>query len=171
MKSSLKKVPRNRQSARRGAALVEFAITAPIFFLFLLAAFEFGWMNVIRHTCDNAAYEAARAAMVPGATATDAVAKASSILQIVGTKKATVTVTPGNIVPETTQITVAIDIPMKSNGLVIPHFTSKTVLHSESTLRTERPSELGGDFSGDNTPLIVPIDTTSAKKAKGKASG
>ena len=45
---------------------VEFAITAPIFFLFLLAAFEFGWMNVMRHTADNAAYEAARAAMVPG---------------------------------------------------------------------------------------------------------
>jgi len=50
--------------ARRGATTVEFAITAPVFFLFLLAAFEFGWLNVIRHTADNAAYEAARTAMV-----------------------------------------------------------------------------------------------------------
>ena len=29
-------------------------------------------MNVIRHTADNAAYEAARTAMVPGATAAEA---------------------------------------------------------------------------------------------------
>ena len=57
---------RRRSKIRRGATAVEFAITAPIFFLFLLASFEFGWLNVIRHTADNAAYEAAR---VPRAVA------------------------------------------------------------------------------------------------------
>ena len=60
---------------------MEFAITAPIFFLFLLAAFEFGWLNVMRHTADNAAYEAARTAIVPGATAAEALAKATSLLE------------------------------------------------------------------------------------------
>jgi Flp pilus assembly protein TadG len=68
------------QRDRDGVAVVEFALTAPIFFLFVLAAFEFGWMNVLRHTADNAAYEAARAAMVPGATAADATVKANNIL-------------------------------------------------------------------------------------------
>ena len=81
-------------SNRRGATAVEFAITAPMFFLFLLAAFEFGWLNVMRHTADNAAYEAARTAMVPGATAADATTKAKTLLNIVGTRGATVTVTP-----------------------------------------------------------------------------
>jgi Flp pilus assembly protein TadG len=127
--------------ARRGATAVEFALTAPIFFLFLLAAFEFGWMNVIRHTADNAAYEAARAAMVPGATAAEAKAKANSLLGIVGTRAATVTITPASITPTTDKVTVAIDVPMNKNGLILPRFTSNKVLHSASTLRTERTSE------------------------------
>jgi Flp pilus assembly protein TadG len=127
-----------RRELRAGAVAVEFAITAPIFFLFLLAAFEFGWLNVIRHTADNAAYEAARAAMVPGASAAEATAKANSILNVVGTRSAKVSVTPATITNSTPEITVAIDVPMASNGLIVARFTGKTVLHSESTLRTER---------------------------------
>jgi|SRR4051812_48175351 hypothetical protein len=129
---------RNVRRSRRGAAAVEFAITAPVFFLFLLAAFEFGWLNVMRHTADNAAYEAARAAMVPGATAADATNKANGLLNIVGARGATVVITPSVITPTTKDVTVAIDIPMNRNGLIVPRFTQKTVLHSESTLRTER---------------------------------
>jgi Flp pilus assembly protein TadG len=129
----------NRQSdARTGAVAVEFAITAPIFFLFLLAAFEFGWLNVMRHTADNAAYEAARTAIVPGATSAEALAKATTLLNVVGARGATINITPNNITNSTTEVTVAVDLPMSSNGLIVPRFTGKTVLHSESTLRTER---------------------------------
>src|SRR6478735_7069052 len=124
--------------SRRGAVAVEFAITAPIFFLFLLAAFEFGWLNVIRHTADNAAYEAARNVMVPGASAAEATAKATSVLNVVGARGAKITITPSNITNATTDVTVAIDIPMSSNVLITPRFTGKTVLHSEATLKTER---------------------------------
>src|SRR3954452_19256168 len=106
------------RKSRLGAVSVEFAITAPIFFLFLLAAFEFGWMNVMRHTADNAAYEAARAAMVPGATAADATAKANSILKAVRVRGAKVTITPAVVTTATKTITVAVDVPMKSNTLV-----------------------------------------------------
>jgi Flp pilus assembly protein TadG len=123
---------------RRGATTVEFALTAPIFFLFLLAAFEFGWMNVIRHTADNAAYEAARTIIVPGATATEARNKANSLLNIVGARGATVTVTPSTVTTETEAVTVAIDVPMSSHGLIVPRFTKNSTVHSESTLRTER---------------------------------
>lgn len=129
---------RSVRQPRRGAAAVEFAITAPVFFLFLLAAFEFGWLNVMRHTADNAAYEAARAAMVPGASAADATAKATSLLKIVGARGATISITPATLTTSTKDVTVAIDLPMNKNGLITPRFTSKTTLHSESTLRTER---------------------------------
>jgi hypothetical protein len=115
MTNSLKQ----RRHVKRGAAAVEFAVTAPVFFLFL-------------------AYEGARAAMVPGATATDAKAKADSILKIVGARGAKVTITPSALTPTTTEVTVAVDVPMRRNGLIVPRFTSKTTLHSESTLRTER---------------------------------
>jgi Flp pilus assembly protein TadG len=129
---------RRRPSLRRGAAAVEFALTAPIFFLFLLAAFEFGWLNVIRHTADNAAYEAARTAMVPGATVAEARNKANGLLRVVGARGANVTVTPTVLTPETDEVTVEIDIPMNRNGLIAPRFTRNKTLHSESTLRTER---------------------------------
>jgi Flp pilus assembly protein TadG len=128
----------NNRTGRRGVTAVEFALAAPLFFLFLLAAFEFGWLNVIRHTADNAAYEAARTAMVPGATAAEATTKASNLLNIVGARSAQITVTPTTLTPETDQVTVTIDIPMSQNGLIVPRFTSATTIHSSSTLRTER---------------------------------
>ncbi len=127
-----------RRRSRSGAAAVEFAITAPIFILFLLSSFEFGWLNVMRHTADNAAYEAARAAMVPGATTADATAKANQLLTAVGARNAKIKINPSKITTSTTEVSVAIDLPMASNSLVVGRFTGKTVLHSESTLKTER---------------------------------
>lgn len=123
---------------RRGATAVEFAITAPLFVLFLLTAFEFGWMNVIRHTADNAAYEAARMAIVPGATSAEAIAEANRLLDIVWARGAQVTVTPATITDDTEEVTVSIDVPLNQNGLILPRFTSNKWLSSESTLRTER---------------------------------
>lgn len=132
------RLQRKRRSLRTGAALVEFAITVPIFLLFILGAFEFGWLNVMRHTADNAAYEAARAAMVPGGSVADATAKANSILNIVKAKGATITITPNPVTTDTKEVTVTVDLPMSKNGLIVPKFTKSTVLHSESTLKTER---------------------------------
>jgi len=129
---------RTRRGARRGAAVVEFALTAPLFVLFLMAAFEFGWLNVLRHTADNAAYEAARNAMVPGATAAEAKSKADAILNIVGARNAVVTVSPAVIDSSTDKVTVTVDVPMKDNALVVAKFTGKTTLRSSATLRTER---------------------------------
>jgi Flp pilus assembly protein TadG len=130
---------RNNCLQRRGATAVEFALTAPIFFLFLLAAFEFGWLNVIRHTADNAAYEAARTVIVPGATAAEARTKANRLLRIIGTRGAQVTVTPDPVTTSTEEVTVAITIPMRRNGLVVPRFTKNKSIRASSTMRTERP--------------------------------
>ncbi len=124
--------------SRRGATVVEFALVLPLFFLFLFASFEFGWVNVVRHTADNAAYEAARHAIVPGATAAEATAKANSILNIIGARNTKVTVIPSTIDSNTEKVTVTIDVPLANNALVIPKFVGKKTLHSTSTLRTER---------------------------------
>jgi Flp pilus assembly protein TadG len=122
----------------RGAAAVEFAIVAPIFFVLVIAAFEFGRLNVIRHTADNAAYEAARHAMVPGATAVEAVDKAGSILRIVGTRGAKISINPPLLGPEVDQVTVTVDVPLAQNGWIAPRFTRNTTIRATSTLRTER---------------------------------
>ena len=98
-------------------------------------------MNVIRHTADNAAYEAARHAMVPGATAAEAVTRANTILSAVGTRGATVTVTPAVLTADIPDVSVRIDIPMSSNGWILPKFTSGKTLTVQSTIKKERVSQ------------------------------
>ncbi|MGI9430519.1 MAG: TadE/TadG family type IV pilus assembly protein [Bythopirellula sp.] len=130
--------PKRVLKHRRGATVVEFAFVAPIFFLLLVASFEFARLNVIRHTADNAAYEAARIAMVPGATAAEAVNEANRIMSIAGARGSNVTVNPANIGPNTQQITVTVDIPLGQNGWITPRFTGSTNMRSQSTLKAER---------------------------------
>src|SRR6476659_5003732 len=115
---------------RAGATAVEFAITLPIFLVFLMAAFEFGWLNVLRHTADNAAYEAARHAMVPGATSADATSTATTLLNVVHTRDAKIGITPSTITPATDEVTVTIDVPLGKNAIILPRFTNNGTIHS-----------------------------------------
>ncbi len=128
----------NKKHVHRGVATVEFAIVAPIFFLVLMAAFEFSRLNVIRHTADNAAYEAARHAMVPGATAAEAIAKANSILKTIGARGTRVTISPATLGPDVDEINVRVDVPMSQNGWIAPKFSRGRTVTAQSTLRTER---------------------------------
>ncbi len=128
----------NLKHRRTGAAAVEFAIVAPIFFLLVMASLEFGRLNVIRHTADQAAYEAARNAMVPGATVGEATQTANSMLAIAGARGATVTVNPTVLGPDDDEITVTIDVPMNQNGWITPKFTKNSTIRAVSRLRAER---------------------------------
>ena len=141
MQFQTRKHKSSKPADRAGAALVEFAVVVPIFFLLVLASFEFGRLNIIRHTADSAAYEAARHAMVPGATAAEAVAKANAILNVVGTRGATVTVTPPVLGPDVDEVQVAVSIPMDQNGFIAPRFTSGHFMRSQSRFKTERTQQ------------------------------
>lgn len=100
--------------------------------------FEFSRVNVIRHTADNAAYEAARIAIVPGATAAEATAEAERILRVVGARDAVVTVNPNPLNQASNEVTVSVAIPMARNTLTVGTFTGTKTLRAQSTLRTER---------------------------------
>ena len=56
---------------RRGAAAVEFAIVAPVFFLLIFGMIEFGRMVMVQQIITNASREGARVAVLDGATATE----------------------------------------------------------------------------------------------------
>lgn len=113
------------------------AITLPILFLFVFTCVEFARMNVIRHSVDNAAYEAARRAIVPGATAADAESVARSILATVGTKGVSVSVTPAQIRLDTPEVRVDISVACDQNGFITPVFFRGKQLTGRSTLRRE----------------------------------
>lgn len=123
---------------RHGVTAVEFALTAPVFLLVLMAIFEFGWQNVIRHTADNAAYEATRVAIVPGATAAEARAEANRIMSIVGTRGASVTITPSAISNATQSVQVSIRVPCNQNGLVLSRFLRDATFDASAAMLTER---------------------------------
>ena len=133
----------NRQSRatrrqRRGAALVEFAITAPIIFAIFFAGFEFCRMNIVRHSIDNAAYEGARRAIIPGATANDAVEAATPVLAVVSIRNPEITVDPPVISTTTEAVTVTIAVPYNSNSWVPPLFFRDKVLTGTCTLTREQ---------------------------------
>jgi len=123
---------------RRGATAVEFALAAPILFLFVFASVEFARANMIFNTIENAAYEGARRGVVPGATEPDCKAATQTLLDIVGIKNSTVTVDPTTINESTESVTVTVDVPMTvSNGYVASHFFLGKTLSVSITLPRE----------------------------------
>ena len=123
---------------RKGAVTVEMAITVPILFLFVLAALEFCGMNNMRHTVDNAAYEAARRGIVPGARSADVINEATTIMSFVGAQDITVNVDPLGFDDETEELTVTITVPVANNGWLAPIiFDSSDVLVGQCRMRRE----------------------------------
>ena len=123
---------------RRAAAAVEFALTAPLFFLVLFAGIEFSRANILRNLCENAALEAARRGMVPGATAENCTATANSALELLHVKNATVEVEPSTILPGTPEITINVSIPLADNAMPMSAFVMGTTLTRSITLERSR---------------------------------
>ena len=71
------------RQARCGVVTVEFAICAPILFIIFFASLEFGRVNMIRQSVENAVYEGSRRGIVPGATAADCRTAAQNVLNTV----------------------------------------------------------------------------------------
>jgi Flp pilus assembly protein TadG len=79
-RAKMNQVRSPRRSDRRGAAAVEFALVAPIFFLLVLGMVEFGRMVMVQQVLTNAAREGARVAVFDGATSDDVKAQVRNYL-------------------------------------------------------------------------------------------
>ena len=128
---------RSNSGVRRGAAMSEFAIVAPLLFLFFFAAFEFCRVAMIRHTADNAVYEGCRAGVIPGATTGEAEAEARRVLSTLGVTSANVAVTPTSINRDTEDVTVRVEVPLDENSFVPNQFVAGRSIVRELTMRRE----------------------------------
>jgi len=128
---------RRFQLPRDGATTVEMALILPLFFLLLFAAYEFGRANLIRHAAESAAYEAAREAIVPGASNADVQAVALVVLNSVGVSQFTITTVPANIQTISGEVEVNIAVPLDQN-LAFANFLSGFVFTGHSRLSRER---------------------------------
>lgn len=142
---------------RRGATAVEFAFAVVIVFLFVFGVIEFGRVQMVQHTIDNASYEAARHVVVPGGTAAEAIEAAHEILTAGAVADATISVSPNPLNDSATSVRVHVSAPLNSNAWIAPRFTSNRVVEAETELMTERgPGVLGGTGQTQSQPLGTP---------------
>jgi len=117
------------RNCRRGAYAVEFAIAAPVLFMFVLGSLEFGRMHMVRNTLDNAVYEGTRRGLVLNSTTTDVTNTVNTILNVSRVNNPTTTAT---ITSDT--VTVTCSVPMNNNSWVPPLFFRNITLRSSLTL-------------------------------------
>lgn len=125
-----------REVDRLGASVVEFAVVANILIIMILTCMEFARMNMVRNLAQDAAYFAARHAIVPGATEQEAVDEAERIMSSMVTNGFTVDVTPLN--SEATDIRVTVDVDLTQVALFAPYFLPNTNISTVAHMRTER---------------------------------
>ncbi len=130
----------HRGLPRLGAAVVEFAIVAPLFFLLLLGIIEFGRMVMVQQVLTNASREGARVAVVDGSTAQEVMERARAILAPAGIRSAEIRVEPN---PPSTAlpgapVTVTVRVPFREvSWLPTPLFLRNITLQATTVMRRE----------------------------------
>ena len=137
-RSCVKDGSRKRSKKRLGATLVEFAIVSNVLIVTIFTCMEFARMNMARNLIQDAAYYAARSAIVPGATATEAEAEANRVMSSIFSNGYTVTCTP--ITDEAESVSVTVAVEFDDIALFVPMFLGGVQLTSTATMQTERYS-------------------------------
>jgi Flp pilus assembly protein TadG len=131
---------------RRGAAAVEFALVAPLFFMLIVGMLEFGRAVMVQQIITNASREGDRAAVLDGSTGSGVTSSVNTYLSNAGITGATVSVNPSE--PGTAAygapVTVTVSLPFSQVSWVplpaIP-FTSinlkTTTLAASTVMRRE----------------------------------
>jgi Flp pilus assembly protein TadG len=112
-RAKLEKLCRFCRKNRRGAAAVEFAIVAPLFFLLIFGMIELGRMVMVQQVITNASREGARVAVLDGSTSTEVENVVNTYLASASVDGATVTINPAE--PSTAgygePVTVTVTVP------------------------------------------------------------
>ena len=130
------------RSRRRGTAVVEFAIVAPLFFLLVLGIIEFGRMVMVQQILTNASREGARRAVLESATAPEVETVVADYLTNTSVSGATVTVAPGSLsgLGFGDPVTVTVSVPFdRVSWVPAPWFLGGRTLSAQSVMRAERP--------------------------------
>lgn len=133
---------RTRRTSRRGVAIVEFAVVAPVFFLIIMGIIEVGRAVTVQQLLTNASREGARVAGNESTTAIATVQDAvDNYLSGAGVNGATTTVSPAAITDVATgeSISVTVSIPYAQVSLTPPWILGDRVL-AATTVMTRQPS-------------------------------
>jgi Flp pilus assembly protein TadG len=125
---------------RRAAAVVEFAVVAPVFLLLVFGMIEYGRMVMVYQVITNASREGARTAVLDGATTTSVTTAVNNYLTAGAVSGATVTVSPNP--PSGAQngdpVTVTVSIPFSQvSWLPSPMYLGSKTLSCATVMRRE----------------------------------
>ena len=127
------------KSDRTGTTALEFAVAAPVVFLVIFGCIEITRMSLLLNLAQDACYDAARHAMVEGATTSEATARAQQVLALFGTRNATIQINNGaGITSTSTHVQVSISIPMRDNAYVLKYFYTNRFINASIRLKVER---------------------------------
>lgn len=132
---------RFRARDRKGAAVVEFAVIAPLFFLLILGIVEFGRAMMVKQVLTNASREGARRAVIESATIPEVEDLVQKYLAGASISGASVSVTPAALdtLGLGDPVSVQVSVPFNSvSWLPAPWFLGGNVLSEASTMRAER---------------------------------
>jgi Flp pilus assembly protein TadG len=132
---------RTRCRQRRvGAAVAEFAVVVPVFFVLIFGMIEYGRMVMVVQILTNAAREGARVAVSDTSTTAGVKAASNQYLTAANISNTTITVTPD---PPTsaaagTTVSVQVSVPFnKVSWLPSPWFLGSRTLSYTATMRRE----------------------------------
>jgi len=136
----LQRISRLCRRNRRGAAVVEFAVVAPILFLLVFGMIEYGRLVMVQQMLTNASREGARVGVLDGSTTADVENIVDTYLTSATVSGATVTVTPS---PPSSAgfgepVTVTVDVPFNQvSWLPSPIFLGGTTMTATTVMRRE----------------------------------
>jgi Flp pilus assembly protein TadG len=122
---------------RTGTLTVEVALCLPILIIVLFGGYELGHANMILHSTESAAYEGARAGIVPGATVEKIEQSVEALLTSVSIKNFDVQVNPTTITETTENITVTVLVPIRENLSFPAFFMQDPTFRGECQLTRE----------------------------------
>jgi Flp pilus assembly protein TadG len=129
--------PKSPVRNRWGAATVEFAMCAPVFFFLVFGGIELSRVNMLIHTVESSLLQGARRGIIPGATAEQCRQAAQDVLDIGRIRTSTITVSPTTITDTTTSVTISVSVPLDNNGYQASSlFLGKTISRT-ATLNRE----------------------------------
>jgi Flp pilus assembly protein TadG len=136
---SATETPPSRRT-RRGAAVVEFAVIAPLFFMMVFGIIEFGRALMVQQILTNASREGARRAIVEGATASEVKELVSDYLSNASVSGSTTQVSPQSLqaVGMGDKVTVTVSVPYASVAWMPSWFLGNNTLTASTTMRGER---------------------------------
>lgn len=125
---------------RRGAAAVEFAVVAPLFFLLVFGMIEFGRMVMIQQILTNASREGARVAVLDGATTAEVTSAVEAYVVTASVSGADISVSPNP--PDSAgygePVTVSVSVPFDQvSWLPSPMFLGGNTLSATTVMRRE----------------------------------